>query len=180
MIVSMDLDRLETVRRLVNTVDPDTGADDLETPAALVAWLAERGVIASGTIATQPELARACALREALRELLFANAGGDAAPGAVETLDRQARRSRVTLGFDAHGGTLEPQGAGVDGALGRILSGVASAMADGSWARLKACRADDCRWAFVDRTRNGSRHWCDMRVCGNRQKARAFRARHAR
>jgi predicted RNA-binding Zn ribbon-like protein len=51
-------------------------------------------------------------------------------------------------------------------------------MADGTWSRLKACRAADCRWAFYDRARNHSRHWCSMEVCGNRTKARAYRARH--
>jgi predicted RNA-binding Zn ribbon-like protein len=52
-------------------------------------------------------------------------------------------------------------------------------MADGSWQRLKACRSDTCRWAFVDNARNRSRQWCDMRVCGNRQKARLYRQRRA-
>jgi predicted RNA-binding Zn ribbon-like protein len=37
-------------------------------------------------------------------------------------------------------------------------------------ARLRACPA--CDWLFLDRSRNGSRIWCDMAVCGNRQKAR--------
>ena len=74
---------------------------------------------------------------------------------------------------------LQPTAAGVDGALGRLLGIVAAAMADGTWSRLKACRANDCRWAFYDRARNRSRHWCSMAVCGNRTKARAYRARHA-
>ena len=174
----MDVDRLELVRRLVNTVDPDTGVDDLDSPATLVEWLAERDVLARGSRATHADLTRTRTLREALRDLLFENAGGPPAPAAIETLDRQAQRSRVALGFDQAGGTLEPRATGVDAALGRVLAVVAAAMADGSWGRVKACRADDCRWAFIDRTRNGSRHWCDMRVCGNRAKARAFRARH--
>ena len=41
---------------------------------------------------------------------------------------------------------------------------VAAAMAAGSWSRLKVCRAADCRWAFVDTSRNSSRHWCNGRV----------------
>lgn len=36
--------------------------------------------------------------------------------------------------------------------------------------RLKICRA--CGWLFLDRSRNRSRQWCDMAVCGNRAKAR--------
>jgi len=52
-------------------------------------------------------------------------------------------------------------------------------MADGSWQRLKACRSETCRWAFIDNARNHSRLWCDMATCGNRAKARAFRSRSA-
>jgi predicted RNA-binding Zn ribbon-like protein len=175
----MDLERLELVRGLVNTADPDTAVDDLDTPATLAAWLSDRALLPDSAMANGADLVRVRRVREALRDLLFENAGGSpAAPGALETLDRQAQRSQVTLRFGDGTGTLEPRAAGVDAALGRILAGVAAAMADGSWARLKACRAHECREAFVDRTRNGSRHWCDMRVCGNRQKARAFRARH--
>jgi predicted RNA-binding Zn ribbon-like protein len=51
-------------------------------------------------------------------------------------------------------------------------------MRDGTWDRMKACRADDCEWAFYDSSRNRSGTWCSMEVCGNRAKARAFRARH--
>jgi predicted RNA-binding Zn ribbon-like protein len=36
--------------------------------------------------------------------------------------------------------------------------------------RLKIC--PNCAWLFLDRSRNRSRTWCDMSVCGNRAKAR--------
>ena len=38
-------------------------------------------------------------------------------------------------------------------------------------------RCAGCGWLFVDRSRNHSRRWCDMRYCGNRAKARRFYAR---
>ena len=119
-------------------------------------------------------------MREALRELLRANNGiavDEAA--AAATLDAAARRAGLTVRFENGAIRLVPAERGVQGGLGAVLAAAAEAMADGSWQRLKACRADDCRWAFVDHARNHSRQWCDMRVCGNRQKARAFRARHA-
>lgn len=44
--------------------------------------------------------------------------------------------------------------------------------------RIRICA--NCNWLFVDRSRNGSRVWCDMAVCGNRQKAsRHYRRRKA-
>jgi predicted RNA-binding Zn ribbon-like protein len=36
--------------------------------------------------------------------------------------------------------------------------------------RLKIC--PNCEWLFIDKSRNRSRNWCDMTVCGNRAKAR--------
>jgi AcrR family transcriptional regulator len=49
--------------------------------------------------------------------------------------------------------------------------------ARGEWSRIKVCGSPDCRWAFVDGTRNRSRRWCDMAGCGNRAKNRAWRHR---
>jgi predicted RNA-binding Zn ribbon-like protein len=66
----------------------------------------------------------------------------------------------------------------VEGALGRLLAIVAGAQDEGTWTRLKACPADDCQWAYYDRSRNRSAVWCDMRSCGNRHKVRSFRERH--
>ena len=62
--------------------------------------------------------------------------------------------------------------------LGRLAAIVARSQADGTWPRMKACPNDRCHWAFYDRSRNRSRTWCTMSVCGNRAKARSYRARH--
>ena len=51
------------------------------------------------------------------------------------------------------------------------------AEAEGTWERLKACRNEDCRWAFYDVSKNRSGSWCDMAVCGARHKMRAYRKR---
>jgi predicted RNA-binding Zn ribbon-like protein len=63
------------------------------------------------------------------------------------------------------------------GSLGRLIAIMVEAMADGTWSRLKACSAETCQWLFYDTSKNRSGHWCSMRVCGNRAKARQFRAR---
>jgi len=39
-------------------------------------------------------------------------------------------------------------------------------------ARLRRCGGDKCTWLFIDESKNGSRLWCDMSVCGNRAKSR--------
>jgi predicted RNA-binding Zn ribbon-like protein len=152
---------LELVRLLVNTLEVESGDDALSSPAALQAWLQEHG-LGRGAEAAPADLHTARRLREAIRSL------------------RAAARARLALRFEPDGSArLEPVAAGVDGALGRLVAIVAGAMADGTWSRLKACRADDCRWAFYDHARNRSRQWCSMAVCGNRTKARSYRRRHA-
>ena len=45
-------------------------------------------------------------------------------------------------------------------------------------ARVRTCAADTCRWLFLDTSKNHTRRWCNMKVCGNRMKARRFQARH--
>lgn len=43
--------------------------------------------------------------------------------------------------------------------------------------RVRECCEESCRWLFLDQSRNHSRRWCDMRLCGNRAKARRYYAR---
>jgi predicted RNA-binding Zn ribbon-like protein len=60
--------------------------------------------------------------------------------------------------------------------LGSILWPVAQSAADlliaPELTEVRMCEAPDCAWLFLDHSRNRSRRWCDMKVCGNRQKAR--------
>jgi predicted RNA-binding Zn ribbon-like protein len=162
---------LERVRRFVNTADAEAGTDELADPAALAAWL---GVTDAGAA----DLAHAVALREALRAVLLHHGGLPLQPSAPRVLEAAARRARLAVAFDDHARAVPAaRGTGVDAALGALLAIVAAAQADGTWERLKACPADDCRWAFYDRSRNRSAVWCDMRVCGNRAKVRGFRSR---
>ena len=43
---------------------------------------------------------------------------------------------------------------------------------------VRACAKPDCRWLFLDTSKNHTRRWCDMKLCGNRMKARRFKAQH--
>lgn len=168
-------DDLDLVSAFVNTWH-GLDDDELETPADLAAWLAGHGLPAGKP--RPADLQRARKLREGLRSLLYAHNGGAPDPEAIAACNAVARRAplRVVVAEDGHVG-LQPGGEGVDAALARILAIVERAQAAGTWERLKACAAPDCRWAYYDRTRNHSRTWCDMAVCGNRAKARAYRSR---
>jgi predicted RNA-binding Zn ribbon-like protein len=169
---------LELVREYVNTLDKETGEDQLSTPRALGKWLAANGLLSRGTSLDAEDLRRAVELRESLRGLLLANNGAKVRRGDIETLDRAAASAELTVRFHDDGGAeLEPCRSGLDAAIGRLAAIVFEARVDGRWARLKACPADDCGWAFYDHSRNRSGTWCTMAVCGNRSKVRAYRRR---
>jgi len=171
--------QLELVRQFVNTWDEDDSIEHVPTPQALRDWLVEHGLLAPGTRVDAAGYVRAVEVREALRALLLHNGGLDLDPQAPDILDAAAQRARLGVRFGGHGDPrVEPRGGGVDGAMGRLLAIVFEAMQAGTWPRLKACMAATCQWAYYDKSRNQSAVWCDMKICGNRQKVRSFRERH--
>lgn len=153
-----------------NSIDVETGTDQWATPAELVGWLHEHaGGPASGRISVQ-ELEAARLLRDRLRALI--------ADGDQTGFDAAARAFPIRVELVDGLPALAPIADGAVGAITRIVAAAARAALDGSWDRIKLCSADDCRWAFYDESRNHSRTWCSMRVCGNRTKTRVYRARH--
>jgi predicted RNA-binding Zn ribbon-like protein len=171
---------LELISAFVNTADLEGQIDELEHGRGLVRWLASHRLVNGPTYATERDAENARAVREALRELLRANNGVDVdRDRASATLDEAARRAGLAVRFHDGAIRFRPTRSGVAGGLALVLAAVGDAMADGSLRTLKACRSDTCQYAFIDRARNQSRQWCSMQVCGNRQKARSFRARHA-
>jgi predicted RNA-binding Zn ribbon-like protein len=170
---------LDALRDFVNTVDLEKGDDEVATASALATWLVDRGLLPRAeSELSQADHARAIELREALRRMALANNGEQPSPAATGTVERQAREALLEAHFPADGGwRLEPRARGIAGSLGRMIAILVEAMADGSWSRLKACSSDSCQWLFYDTSKNRSGHWCSMRVCGNRAKARQFRAR---
>jgi predicted RNA-binding Zn ribbon-like protein len=173
---------LRLVQRFVNTNDLEGGPELLGDHAALAAWLTASGLLEQGTPVTPADHARAIELREAIRELVCAHAGLPSDPGAAAIVNAAAERAALRpVLADAHAARLEPAATGVDAALGRIVAAIHAAIAEGTWARLKACERDVCRWAFYDHSKNRSGHWCSMAVCGQREKnRRAYRRRRAR
>ena len=167
--------RLGLLVRFVNTVDHEHHREVLSEPAKL------RGVLDldPSAVLGEPELRRALEVRRALRSLALANNGVPVEPGSLDVLESAAARGRLTVRFEGGSALLEPASRDVDGALADLVGIVYTAMADGTWTRLKACRRDVCGWLFYDHSRNHSAVWCQMAVCGNRTKTKAYRARRA-
>jgi predicted RNA-binding Zn ribbon-like protein len=169
---------LRLVQRFVNSVDFETGEEELDSPEALRAWMAERDLMEEAEPVSAGDLRRALDVREGLRALLLANNGHRLDAAAVDRLNAGASRADLRLQFDSEGEpVLDPDAPGVDGALARLMGVVARSTHDDSWRRLKACLHDNCLWAFYDHSKNRSGKWCRMEECGNVEKARAYRRR---
>jgi predicted RNA-binding Zn ribbon-like protein len=172
--------QLDLVRDYVNTLDFETGIDTIASPDELATWFSEQGLVDDFVEPLEEEVADALAVREAIRELLLANNGVDADSGAAsKTLEEAGRKAHLGVRFEDGRPVLASESDGARGAIGRIVATVAELAPTDEWKRLKSCRDEHCRVAFYDKSRNRSRAWCSMEVCGNREKARSFRKRHA-
>lgn len=169
----------ELLCAFANTLDVDVDADPPEAlpdPPALTRWLREHGLLDGAGEADSADLEVATTLRSGLRAAMALHREGDHT-SPVPELDAAAAALPVQLVFDGTRPRLARGTGGVRGGLAQLLVAIATAQADGTWDRLKLCGADDCLLAFQDTSKNRSRHWCSMGVCGNRQKTRSYRAR---
>ncbi|WP_326765940.1 CGNR zinc finger domain-containing protein [Streptomyces sp. NBC_01591] len=157
---------LALIEALVNTLDVETGADTLDTADGRAAF----GL-------TEPEVQDARILREALRTACLAHAGHRPPDDAASPLDRLLAEAPLRVTVDAAGAAALRPATEPAGLTARVAAAIATASADGTWARLKACEAEDCRWAYYDRSPAGRRRWCSMSVCGARAKMRTYRAK---
>lgn len=151
------------VLAFLNTTDAESGSDALDDPARWTAWCSDHGLTAPADTKSVREV------RDILRNSVnHGDHGGDgdaisavASPWPLHVIIRNG--VPVLTAADA---------------VGAVLAAAVHLVATEHWDRVKICPADDCLWAFYDRSRNRSRTWCSMSVCGNREKARSWRERH--
>lgn len=126
-------------------------------------------------------------LREAAAKVLYAALEGDAPSGSsVKLLERYFREARQSqqLMWDGEKLTWELRQSPVESAaltelpLWMLSLQFEAVMTSGEIHMLRACGNDECRWLFLDTSKNHTRRWCDMKICGNRMKARRFKAQH--
>ena len=177
----------------VNTVDPrhESGRREyLGDYAALVAWGVHAGAIETSqgerlreAAMVQPAeagrvLSRAIGLREALYRL-FSQAGSRRRPAGDDLGVLQAEVTgalahfRVAWSPAGFGWEWDQASSGLDRVLWPVAWSAAELLVRGPLERIRECPGQDtCGWLFLDLSKNASRRWCDMRVCGNRAKAR--------
>ncbi|GAA1205957.1 CGNR zinc finger domain-containing protein [Prauserella alba] len=154
---------VKLVLDFLNTLDVEDDTDVLRSAAEWHAWAHAREL-------TPGPIEDATRARRALRE-----AAGDPAPGPG-TADT-ARELRIPLDVAFRVSPAADPQLVADDAVSAVFTAAMRLGVLGDWRRIKICPADDCLWAFYDESRNRSRTWCSMQVCGNRVKARTFRKR---
>ena len=183
---NLALDFANTVSR---RADPADCREGLTNYGRLVSWGLQAGLIAPkdgerlrATARRQPRpaaaaLRRAVALREAIFSLFVAIARDEhppdealdivnaALPQALAALRVLPRGDGFAWGFAQAETDLAPM-------LAPVLRAAADLLTSPDLVRIRECGSDTCFWLFLDRSKNGSRRWCDMKVCGNRAKAR--------
>lgn len=171
--------RLVVVQRFVNTRTYLTGGDLLaDAEEEATAWLTEHGLLGAGERFDEAGRRRLLAFREVLPGLLVTHNGGAGAD--VKTLNDLVASTALKVAFELDGRlalVVSGEGGSADRVLGRLLAVMVRAEAEGTWKRLKACRNEDCRWAFYDASKNRSGSWCNMAVCGAKYKMRTYRRR---
>jgi len=164
---------LELVRRFCNSINRENGAERFATSVALDRWLVSEG--AAPLHASRAGLVRVIAVREALHDLVVANATGAGDVAAWEALADAAGEMSFRVVVEHDQPVLQAGGQAVDVFIARVVAAVLAARTDGSWARLKACR--NCHWVVFDPSKNRSSRWCSMTACGGRHNAREYRRR---
>jgi predicted RNA-binding Zn ribbon-like protein len=124
-------------------------------------------------------LARARDMRSLFHRILEAIARERKPPRAdLARFNRALRRAMLSLEVQPRefgvGCEFRWEGRELERPLCILTWLTAELMSSDELGRLRACGNPRCGWLFLDRSRRGNRRWCDMQVCGSRDKARRY------
>lgn len=178
----------------VNTLDwrfRDSGPEELLNGySGLVRFAAQAGLLSGEQLRRLKKLpdeeaaqafGRVLELRELLAQIFYAMKDREVPPvAAVTKLDHQIHeaqsrprlrwnRSRFEMIWPSEGENPDLPLWMLARAAGDLLTGEAA-------GAIRVCENPECRWLFLDTSKNHTRRWCDMKLCGNRMKARRYKA----
>jgi len=189
----VDADRVLAFINTLSSRPTAAPVEHLDSYEALVAWAREQHLVSAaaaerlaGEARKHPHqaaavLARAKDFREALNGLAAAiDTERQPSADVLKTIGECLASAYANGRLVPHEGALQWVASAEDD-LERVLWEIGRAagrlVVSPRLARVRACAASDCGWWFVDDTKNRSRRWCDMTLCGNREKLRRFRSK---
>jgi predicted RNA-binding Zn ribbon-like protein len=125
---------------------------------------------------------RALRLRQSLRVIFTTLAARRRIrPTMLEVLNEELAsamaRSQVVPTDEGFTWLWAQGGKALDSMLWPVARSAADLLTGGPLASIRVCEGRGCGWLFLDTSRNRTRRWCDMKICGNRAKARRHQER---
>ncbi|MEV7197588.1 ABATE domain-containing protein [Streptomyces sp. NPDC093510] len=150
----------------------------LTEPADLAAWATQARLTDHPGRVTRTALERARLLRESIyRTAVAAERGEDAAVADIQLIRECASGPQVTVALKALG-EVERRG-GIEEVLSTVATRAGELFGSDDRHLVRPCAGAECTRLFLDRSRAGSRRWCDKLSCGSRANATAYRRRKA-
>lgn len=188
---SVDAERVLAFVNTLSSRPTDAPVERLTTYEALVEWAREQHLLSAAAAERLVAEARRHP-QQAAGVLARAKDFREALNGLADAVEKQRQPGNAILNtISDHlaaayaNGRLVPRDGGLqwvtsgENALERILWEIGRAtgrlVLSPRLSKLRSCAASDCGWWFIDDTRNHSRRWCDMKLCGNREKVKRFR-----
>ena len=178
----------------VNTVDwrgRDKPEEQLDTYDDLVVWASSVGILTDEekknlkhlakihSVKAKKELISAKALREIIYSIFSALEKGKPA-SSTDLSDFNVYfsnvmcNSKIVFAEDGFSWQVDNKTNPWEWIINPIVWSVAELLVSAEVHRVRRCADNECRWLFMDSSRNQSRRWCDMKDCGNRAKARRY------
>ena len=169
---------------------PETRGEKLNTYADLLSWAVQSGELSVPdarklmSAANHFPAKAASALRRA-RELrqavysIFSALARETAPatGDLDLLNRFWKSASIHSAVSHASGKFQriwvlDEDAEFDRPWWPVAASAMELLTSGEVNLARECASDRCSWLFLDTSRNRSRRWCDMKTCGNREKAK--------
>lgn len=172
------------IERFANTFDLQSGRENLATPLLLSRWLVDEGLLEPGSEVGETDLGDCLDLRGGIREALSFTVRPEPhllarANALLSEIPLLAHLDRNDAPESPPGAVLLPDPAlpPARRALAELVLAWVRLVLTGQVDRLRRCAEHTCGEVFWDGSKNRSRRWCSMRVCGNRTKARNHNVR---
>lgn len=148
----------------------------IPVPSRLADWLTVNGLAVDSC--TPPQLNQAQELRESIHTAATAVANDTPLPpSALQVITDCSTQGLASAILTAEGGRKwRLRSSSVEDALSVIAADAITLLAREREGKISLCASPTCRAAFLDTSRGGTRKWCDMNTCGNREKKARFLA----
>jgi predicted RNA-binding Zn ribbon-like protein len=173
-----------------NQKTPETGTDKIRDYADLLSWAVQSGELTTpdarklhaaanhSAPRASSALRKARELRQAIYNVFRAIAAQRApATADLDVLNKYWRSASIHRSVAHAGGDFRrvwvmDEGDELERPLWPVIASAEELLTSGEVSLVRECGSESCSWLFLDRSRNKSRRWCDMKTCGNRAKAK--------